>query len=84
MTDDQDNRRKGAHKMNLQSAGILLGILISVGGFVGTWTTMSYRVGAAEGEITVLKTKRDTDHEALVRIEEQVREVRRLLEVRKP
>lgn len=63
-------------KTNLHAISLAIGIVIAVFALVQAWAILPYRVQQTESEVKAMKDERKSDHEILVRIEEQVKALR--------
>jgi hypothetical protein len=74
-------------KSQVEFAGKIVGLILTLGGLVWTSATaygsLDARSRATEKAVEVLQSFRAADHEALVRIEEQLKIVRHILEARR-
>lgn len=63
-------------KLNLAKVGGIIGILAGIAGLLGAWFVLPYRVTATETEIISLKTRMEMQHEILIRIDENVKQLK--------
>ena len=63
-------------KLNLAKVGGIIGILAGIAGLLGAWFVLPYRVTATETEIVSLKTRMEMQHEILIRIDENVKQLK--------
>lgn len=67
----------GDVKINLSRLGIIVGVAAAIAALFGAWFVLPYRVGQAEEKIKAVETEQRQQREILIRIDENVKELRR-------
>lgn len=64
-------------KLDLNRIGLAIGIIAGLAGALGAWYLLPYRVDAIEKRTAVVETKLDAQQQLLIRIDENVKLLRR-------
>lgn len=67
----------GDVKVSLGRLGVILGVAAAIAALFGAWFVLPYRVGQAEEKIKAVETEQRQQREILIRIDENVKELRR-------
>lgn len=65
-------------QLNLTRLAIIIGVLAGIFGLVGAWFILPYRMEQAEKNISEMQAVQHQQQEVLIRIDENVKELRRV------
>lgn len=65
-------------KINLSRMGVVLGVVAALFALAGAWVVLPYRMDQVEQKVRVHDTDLSTMKEVLIRIDENVKELKRL------
>lgn len=70
------HKSQGDVNLNVSKTAIVVAVLAGLGGLVGAWFVLPYRVSAAEQNITVIQNEQKFQRDLLIRIDENVKMLR--------